>query len=57
MGCGIEEYWLVDPEDKHITIYHFKGKEIQHDVRYGVNDVAGSYAFPDLMVPLAEVFA
>jgi prevent-host-death family protein len=57
MLSGVEEYWVVDPKKKTITVYFFKDRKIEDSNTYRNDDIAVSQAFDGLAASLAEVFA
>jgi Uma2 family endonuclease len=52
----IREYWIVDPKNKHISIYSLKGDEYLFRICQ-VKDVIRSDILPGLEIPLSAVFA
>jgi Uma2 family endonuclease len=54
--AGVREYWLVDSENKGLTVYRFQNGEILTNV-YTSADTAPVAIFPGLNIPLEEVFA
>lgn len=56
MKCGVEEYWVVDPQQKEILIYLFKDKEIKINKSYNQDQTASSFKFNGLEVELEEIF-
>lgn len=55
--CGVEEYWLVNPQLKDITVYRFKDGEILEYINFHRDDTACSYIFPGLTAEAARVFS
>jgi len=59
MSTGIKEYWIINPSSKEVTIHLFAdgdfGKSITY--RYRNGEVAASFLFESLQVPLTELFA
>lgn len=53
---GVKEYWLVDPEQKQVTIYRFKDGEIVSHITFMAPGEAVSYLLPDLKADLAKIF-
>jgi len=54
--AGVQEYWIVDPKDKHISIYTLKtGEYTLHICR--LNDIARPAVVPGLEIPLSTIFA
>jgi Uma2 family endonuclease len=53
--AGVREYWIIDPENNGLTVYHFQEK-ITADI-YGANDTVSVALFPGLVIPLETVFA
>ena len=53
--AGVREYWVVDPENKGITVYCFQGDTILTNT-YGSNGTLQVSIFPDLTILLEQVF-
>ncbi len=56
MASGVKEYWVVDPDDKEITIYFFKDKDIKGKKTYRGNEKARSKLFADLSFIVEDIF-
>ncbi len=56
MSCGIEEYWIVNPTNKEVTIYEFKDTDIHRHFTYRKDETANSYIFVGLKVKLDRIF-
>jgi Uma2 family endonuclease len=54
--AGVREYWLVDSENKGLTVYRFHNGEILTSA-YGSADTVSVAVLPGLNIPLEEVFA
>jgi len=54
--AGVREYWIVDPENKGLTVYRFKEGAIFF-YTYNKNAIAPVGIFPELSVSLEQVFA
>jgi Uma2 family endonuclease len=52
----VNEYWIVDPENKGITVYHFPNGEIAGK-SYGSTGTIPVSVLPGLVISLEEVFA
>ena len=52
----VREYWIVDPKDKHISIYTFKGGEYTLQI-YSIQDSAKPGVISGLEIPLSTIFA
>jgi Uma2 family endonuclease len=50
---GIPIAWLVDPEEKNVTVYH-PGQEVQ--VLEVSEELIGDTVLPDLRIPVASLF-
>lgn len=58
LKSGVREYWIVDPDNKTVLQYVFnEEREIESLYTFVENNTVYSTAFPDLAVPLPEVFA
>jgi prevent-host-death family protein len=55
-ASGVNEYWVVDPDDKEITIYLFKDKDIRSKKTYKDNEKARSNLFADLFFIVEDIF-
>jgi Uma2 family endonuclease len=56
MSCGVQEYWIVNPLNKSITIFQFKDMDIHDNVTYKKSEIAQSYIFDGLAVEVDKVF-
>ena len=56
MSTGVNEYWIVNPLNREITIYFFKQNDIVKNETYKKNEVAASYIFTGLKVNLKGIF-
>lgn len=56
MSCGVQEYWIVNPLNKSVTIYLFKDRNICDTATFKKDETAKSYIFDGLAVELARVF-
>jgi len=57
-ACGVKEYWIVDPEQKQIDIYAFRGENDIVRVSFNsAQDSAASVIFEGLTVSLNDVFS
>ncbi|MFP4180617.1 MAG: Uma2 family endonuclease [Spirochaetaceae bacterium] len=52
----VGEYWIVDPEEQVVEIYHNKGKRFDRIGAYGPEDRPGVEALPGFELNLAETF-
>ena len=53
--AGIPEYWLVDPQERHIIVYALEGKAYRQAGLYGAGTVAASVLLPGWSVVVDEV--
>ena len=56
LSCGVREYWIVNPLNKELTIYHFTDQNIKESATYRKPEVARSFIFDGLTVELDLVF-
>jgi Uma2 family endonuclease len=54
--AGVREYWVLDPENKEVTAYHFTGNQILART-YGSKETAPVDILPGLEIALESVFA
>ena len=51
----VREYWVVDPEDKGVSVYHFENSPFLFNT-YGGADTVPVLIFPGFNIALEEVF-
>ena len=56
MSTGVNEYWIVNPLNREITIYFFEQNDIVKNETYKKNEVAASYIFTGLKMNLKDIF-
>lgn len=56
MYCGVEEYWVVDPVPRTITVYRLKDRDIVDHNTHRLGDTAHSFRFEGLSVQVSQVF-
>ncbi len=56
MDSGIQEYWVVDIENRHLTIYHFEERDLKEQNVYTSGDIACSSIFEGLKVETDRLF-
>ena len=54
--AGVREYWVIDPENKGVTVYHFKNGVISGKT-YKSTDTVSVEILPGLSIALERVFA
>ena len=53
---GVREYWLVEPNDRIVLIYYLKEGQYIGLRTYTDEEDAYSVIFPELSIPVAEIF-
>ena len=53
--AGIQEYWIVDPEQETVTVLSLAGGTYSEDGLYGRGDIVKSPLLPELALPVAEI--
>src|SRR5262249_25430488 len=53
----ISEYWIVDPEDKEITVLTLEGKSYKIHGRFGKGEASASSVLPGFSVDVSEALA
>ena len=53
---GVQEYWIVDPQNKQVFVYHFAEGNITNQKAFTSPQSAVSFHFSDLAVDLNDVF-
>ncbi|MBN1298757.1 MAG: type II toxin-antitoxin system Phd/YefM family antitoxin [Actinobacteria bacterium] len=56
MCSGVNEYWIVNPSNREITVYSFENKDIAASETFKNNETAQSYYFPDLKIKLKDIY-
>jgi len=56
MSSGVSEYWIVDPDNRRITIYTFVDYQIDKTEVYKKNETAKSEIFEGLLIDANEIF-
>lgn len=56
MESGIDECWVVDPENQTIWVYAFNEGELVKDTLYTAGQTAESVRFPGLTIPAGPLF-
>lgn len=56
MECGVKEYWIIDPSEKKVIIYHFKDQKITQTAMCKPPESARSFLFEGLSVELNRLF-
>jgi|SRR5690554_2376087 len=54
--CSVKEYWIVNLENKEVTIYEFEDKNIKQLTTYRHNEIAHSYLYDDLKIDVKKLF-
>lgn len=52
---GIQEYWIVDPEQKTVTVLSLSGEVYSEGDLFGRGDIVRSLLFRELALPVAEI--
>ncbi|MDE0631725.1 MAG: Uma2 family endonuclease [Caldilineaceae bacterium] len=52
---GIQEYWIVDPEQETVTVLSLSGDVYTEQGLFGRGDVVASLLLPELALPVAEI--
>jgi Uma2 family endonuclease len=56
MSCGIQEYWIVNPSNRQVSIYLFKDQNIREYTAFKYGETAESFTFKGLTVNLSQIF-
>ena len=56
MSCGVQEYWIVNPVNREVTVYLFADKNISSHLTYRKTETAQSCVFEGLAVELRKIF-
>ncbi len=56
MSCGVNEYWIVNPDNKEVTVYLFEDNNISNNTTYKNNEAAQSFIFNGLSAEISRIF-
>ncbi|SDN71258.1 type II toxin-antitoxin system Phd/YefM family antitoxin [Bacillus sp. OK048] len=56
MSCGVREYWIVNPDNKEVTVYLFEDNNISNSTTYKNSDAAQSFIFTGLSAEIRRIF-
>lgn len=56
MSCGVDEYWIVNPMNKEVTVYLFEEMNIKNNTTYKQNEVVQSFHFEGLSAEIGKIF-
>ena len=56
MSCGVNEYWIVNPDNKEVTVYLFEDNNISNNTTYKNNEAAQSFIFKGLSAEISRIF-
>jgi prevent-host-death family protein len=56
MSCGVEEYWIVNPLNKEVTVYLFEEKNIKNNTTFKNSEVIQSFIFEGLVADIRRIF-
>ncbi|MEH7238177.1 Uma2 family endonuclease [Bacillus sp. JJ1562] len=56
MSTGVSEYWIVNPDNKEVTVYLFEDHNIGNSATYKKNEAAQSFIFKGLTAEISRVF-
>jgi Uma2 family endonuclease len=56
MSCGVEEYWMVNPFNKEVTVYLFEEKNIKNNITFKNNEIIQSFIFEGLVADIRRIF-
>jgi prevent-host-death family protein len=56
MSCGVCEYWIVNPDNKEVTVYLFEDSNISKSATYKNNEVTQSFLFEGLGAEISRIF-
>ncbi|HEV8371018.1 MAG TPA: Uma2 family endonuclease [Pyrinomonadaceae bacterium] len=53
---GVEEYWIVDPQNRSLTIYRLRGNKLDEFARLEEKDEIVSELLPELNIKVGSLF-
>ena len=56
VSTGVREYWIVNPFNEDVTVHRFEEQDLADSRHFRTGDVAESFLFSGLMVPVQALF-
>jgi prevent-host-death family protein len=56
MSCGVNEYWIVNPDNKEVTVYLFEDNNISNSTTFKNDEAAQSFIFEGLSAEISRIF-
>ncbi len=56
MSCDVQEYWIVNPLSREVSVYLFADKNIDNSITFRKSEIVQSYVFKGLSVELDRIF-
>lgn len=56
MSCGVSEYWIVNPDNREVTVYIFEDFNISNSATYKNSEAAQSFTFTGLSAEIKRIF-
>lgn len=56
MSCGVNEYWIVNPDNREVTVYLFENNNIGDSATYKGNESIQSFIFKGLGAEVSRIF-
>lgn len=56
MSTGVQEYWIVNPINKEVTVFLFENRDVAVSATYKNDEEVSSFIFDGLSVPLKSIF-
>ncbi|MFS0820297.1 type II toxin-antitoxin system prevent-host-death family antitoxin [Bacillus sp. 1P02SD] len=56
MSTGVSEYWIVNPDNKEVTVYLFEDHNISNSATYKNKEAAQSFIFKGLSAEISRIF-
>ena len=56
LTCGVQEYWIVNPLTREVTVYFFQNEDIANQATFRTGEKASSFLFPGLPADVGRLF-
>lgn len=56
MSCGVQEYWIVNPDNKEVTVHLFENNNLSNNTTFKNDEAVKSFIFDGLKAEIKRIF-